>query len=943
MHPQRPYDPSLLSFPPPSENEHVPTLIASTSAQPYKVAWAAHEQAQQTHQQQYDRQQPAQAYQKHHEVGRYVLPAPVPNGQASGEGAGETWSDVGRYGTAQDYNQGAKEADTAWLIEQVGIEARRERTISGGYGHPVELGGAQDARGTYAAYGEAYQLAQPPPKPQPSFSSSDAPLYHLAFGRPSSHAPAPQAYHFYVPPPGRPPLRGAYHTAAFPPPPRRLQQASFDFPVATAAAPLYPAPPSLYPYLYPPQPVLSSLPAGFPDSPSSQSSHSYRISSSPAASQHSGHHSLSLTADPSPSHAAALNAPAPDPPTEFEPIPYDPSRNPSDPYVPLPQLPHGQTIPPTPSRSVLVAAEYRKKLGVIDLTGRKARAGISPIENGSSPISSGGAEKTKQPLPLSRGKKAVSLSVSCARGEGCTNPRGGSMGRVVLRGGCIDTPGGQTASNYAFSFSCTSCVPLSSSSSPSSSASPPDAKSPASPIASLTASSGPRDLDADDLGPEARYETLLSGFVDLYLGIDPFTTDERPKPAAVGRVLTGFVGEEEAKGEGEEDAEEGGKKGKKGGKGKKRGAGAMGEQVTEGVLVCDVCNRDVGSGELKQASNGKAVTATCEVICAWCDPRYLRCSDCGGGGSGKGVGRWRSKELFLEGRKTCMLSHGRPPSAKDVDFDVHSIPSIPPSQMPEILHVCKTFFFRTAFLTAAIPELIEGPSPIARSFEELENVAVDLWAVFEDIIHGTAESTFPTRRYLAMYWTPPPTQSKREQPTKPPSAPQAMEDGYPFVVREDKVLAGLILAEHDLPTGNLHLAFHLPFSVGDSGLALGKLTNVLSARAQADLTVLNDRRLASSLPPHPPLTTVWTVRLNKRDSRLMSRATKRDWTSLDEYLINQGKNDQEERMAFPPYRKLYLTLELLKGWCIYASHVEQDDLTKQPVRVNEGEMGGLAL
>ena len=78
------------------------------------------------------------------------------------------------------------------------------------------------------------------------------------------------------------------------------------------------------------------------------------------------------------------------------------------------------------------------------------------------------------------------------------------------------------------------------------------------------------------------------------------------------------------------------------------------------VNACDVCLRDVAFGAVVPEDQRDRIDFQVEVVCASCDSRYRRCSDCGGGGGARlGVGKWRSKELFLGGRKTCSLPHVR--------------------------------------------------------------------------------------------------------------------------------------------------------------------------------------------------------------------------------------------------------------------------------------------
>lgn len=84
------------------------------------------------------------------------------------------------------------------------------------------------------------------------------------------------------------------------------------------------------------------------------------------------------------------------------------------------------------------------------------------------------------------------------------------------------------------------------------------------------------------------------------------------------------------------------------------------KRPTEAPTACDVCVRDVASGQLLANDSQSVVTVAMEVVCKSCSEKYMRCSDCGGGGGVRlGVGKWRSKEMFNANRKTCTLSHLR--------------------------------------------------------------------------------------------------------------------------------------------------------------------------------------------------------------------------------------------------------------------------------------------
>lgn len=75
---------------------------------------------------------------------------------------------------------------------------------------------------------------------------------------------------------------------------------------------------------------------------------------------------------------------------------------------------------------------------------------------------------------------------------------------------------------------------------------------------------------------------------------------------------------------------------------------------------CDVCLRDIATGSVVPEDSRDTIEFAVEIICDRCWNRYKRCSECGaGGGARLGVGKWRSQELFDEGRKTCQLPHLR--------------------------------------------------------------------------------------------------------------------------------------------------------------------------------------------------------------------------------------------------------------------------------------------
>ena len=117
-----------------------------------------------------------------------------------------------------------------------------------------------------------------------------------------------------------------------------------------------------------------------------------------------------------------------------------------------------------------------------------------------------------------------------------------------------------------------------------------------------------------------------------------------------------------------------------------------------------------------------------------------RCTDCGGGGGPRlNVGKWRLKEVFPPGRKTCSLSHSRYVCRASVcadngrlrveesvatahragltphrlgdrqrDIGVHVTPSdFTPEQLNEVLTRCKGLWQEKNLSRLAVPEMME--------------------------------------------------------------------------------------------------------------------------------------------------------------------------------------------------------------------------------------------
>lgn len=62
-----------------------------------------------------------------------------------------------------------------------------------------------------------------------------------------------------------------------------------------------------------------------------------------------------------------------------------------------------------------------------------------------------------------------------------------------------------------------------------------------------------------------------------------------------------------------------------------------------------------------------------------------------------------------------------------VRSDVWPVSSIPADRITEVVDICRDLYFVHLLGTLAVPDMLESVAPIARSFHEVEKLAVDSW------------------------------------------------------------------------------------------------------------------------------------------------------------------------------------------------------------------------
>lgn len=153
------------------------------------------------------------------------------------------------------------------------------------------------------------------------------------------------------------------------------------------------------------------------------------------------------------------------------------------------------------------------------------------------------------------------------------------------------------------------------------------------------------------------------------------------------------------------------------------------EEANARRCFCDVCQRVVARGQVVGGPDRTPLSNMAEIVCTTCDSKYQRCTDCGGGGGPRvGIGKWRLKQVFQPGRKTCSLSHSRL-GDRPREIGVHVTPTdFTPEQLKEVIARCKTLWTEKSLSRLAVPEMLEWVDPPASLTTE-----------------STSRRTYPTR------------------------------------------------------------------------------------------------------------------------------------------------------------------------------------------------------
>ncbi|WVN87967.1 uncharacterized protein L203_103164 [Cryptococcus depauperatus CBS 7841] len=337
-------------------------------------------------------------------------------------------------------------------------------------------------------------------------------------------------------------------------------------------------------------------------------------------------------------------------------------------------------------------------------------------------------------------------------------------------------------------------------------------------------------------------------------------------------------------------------------------------RVMERRTWCDVCQRIVGSGLIVGGRDREVILHMTELVCSSCDSKYQRCTDCGGGGGSRiGIGKWRMKQVFHPGRKTCSLSHTRL-GHRTRELGVHVTPTdLTPEQMKEVLSRCKALWNEKTLSRLAIPEMLEVDLPPnlanpLRDFNDVNDIVTRNWPSREAMIRADGIDQTRFKRLISLIWAhSKPRRSVRTVDLEEEWSKQADENDKEdmstvldnvkrtnVVIPAGSELVGMWGGEWDMHHGSLLISTFIPFEGTDGEDSTALSVGEMITKVQGLLLKINNERtkLAKKQGKEPnflpPCEHLWTVSggyiplVRERIADVLIR--KRAFVHVEEYL-----------------------------------------------------------
>ncbi|WOO78541.1 uncharacterized protein LOC62_02G002088 [Vanrija pseudolonga] len=282
---------------------------------------------------------------------------------------------------------------------------------------------------------------------------------------------------------------------------------------------------------------------------------------------------------------------------------------------------------------------------------------------------------------------------------------------------------------------------------------------------------------------------------------------------------------------------------------------------------CDVCQRVVATGQVVGDAERVPLGHMTEIVCTNCDAKYQRCTDCGGGGGPRvGIGKWRLKQVFQPGRKTCSLSHSRL-GDRPREIGVHVTPTdFTPEQLKEVISRCKTLWSEKTLSRLAVPEMLEIDLPPhvinpLRNFQDVDDIVTRCWPSREAMIRAEGIDGNRFKRLLGLTWAHSrPRRSVRTVDLEEEYARTAEQDDNDdmstvlanvkrtnVVIPPGSELIGMWGGEWDMQHGSLLVSTFIPFEGTDGEDSTALSVGELITKVQILLQTMNAERKAEAL------------------------------------------------------------------------------------------------
>ncbi|KAK8844157.1 hypothetical protein IAR55_006951 [Kwoniella newhampshirensis] len=329
---------------------------------------------------------------------------------------------------------------------------------------------------------------------------------------------------------------------------------------------------------------------------------------------------------------------------------------------------------------------------------------------------------------------------------------------------------------------------------------------------------------------------------------------------------------------------------------------------------CDVCQRIIGSGQILGGKERESIAYMAEIICTSCESKYQRCTDCGGGGGPRvGIGKWRMKQVFHPGRKTCSLSHTRL-GDRTRELGVHVTPTdFTPEQLKEVLTRCKALWNEKTLSRLAVPEMLEVDLPPhlsnpLRDYADVDDMVTRNWPSREAMIRADELDPKRFRRLLSLIWAhSKPRRSVRTVDLEEEWTKQAEENDDSdlstvlanvkrtnMVIPAGSELIGMWGGEWDMQNGSLLISTFIPFEGTDGEDSTALSVGEMITKVQSLQHGINAERKAKAdregVEPDllPPCQHLWSVSggyiplVRERFADILIR--KRAFVHVEEYL-----------------------------------------------------------